>query len=140
MTVSWNTKNQIYNLGILVEGHHQKLLEERLAFVPESHKRHGSPESCGYTHSSTTKHLFLGSFNSELLGYQSCLEFCDDEDKQGKRQFQTWGLFLPWVLDSSTCRQLTYSCHETDFPHVGLYPNGLKDSFKTYDQEHQKAC
>lgn len=140
MTVSWNTKNQIYNLGILVEGHHQKLLEERLAFVPESHKRHGSPESCGYTHSSTTKHLFLGSFNSELLGYQSCLEFCDDEDKQGKRQVQTWGLFLPWVLDSSTCRQLTYSCHEIGFPHVGLYPNGLKDSFKTYDQEHQKAC
>lgn len=123
------------NLGILVEGHHQKLL----TFVPGPHKRHGSLQSCGYTHSSTTKCLFLGSSSFEHLGYHSCLELCDDKDTWKTREPHTWGLFIPWLLDRSTCCRCIYSCYEISFPHVRLYPNALKDSFKADDQEHQKG-
>lgn len=75
------------NLGILVEGHHQKLL----TFVPGLHKRHGSPESCGYTHSSTTKYLLPGSSRFEHLGYHSYIELCDNEDRWRKRESPTLG-------------------------------------------------
>lgn len=75
------------NLKILVEGHHQKIL----TFVSELQKRHGSPESCGYTHSSTTKYLFPGSSSFGPLGYHSCPDLCDNEDKWRKRESPTFG-------------------------------------------------
>lgn len=102
LNVSWNAYNQILQPWHLSGRVPTETTGRESGLCPKASQK------TWFSHRSTTKHLFLGSFNFELLRYQSCLELWDVEDKCRKRDSSMLGDCLSlgfWVVPLAVISQ-----------------------------------